>query len=397
MKALGEIMKRFPHSIRALIVGKVGRGSAQSPLAILAAIMSFAVAFTIGTQAETAQTNRIAMRVGSDARLFHDKFFGRTIWVDLYYHGNGRCSPGKVSLAEVCGDSDYEEIQLMLPESLSSNWAWTKFITLGRSRDFERNAYAAMGGSERYIIFGAGVDWGGEFFGKDELPLLLGHELGHHACGHTVENGIDRSRAANWKRELEADEFAGAALRQSEKPKRARAGRLAGVPSYDEDDVLRWALITYSDRVGTDSHPPQHLRIAAVLKGFRSGVFPCSGAALVTVALPPSQLPFGQSDALEIVRAFYASLGSADGTRASLLVIPEKRAGSFGAAEITKFYGSLTEPLRLISVTSLADDKFRADYSYRARGRTCDGSAVVTITRREGLPLIAAIKALNNC
>jgi hypothetical protein len=122
--------------------------------------------------------------------------------------------------------------------------------------------------------------------------------------------------------------------------------------------------------------------------------------------LPPAQvpevtalpLPSGQSDAIETVRSFYAALGRADGNRASLLVLPEKRAsGPFSASEITKFYGSLTEPLRLTNLISLGENKFQADYTYRMAMRRCEGAAIVTVTRRDGRPLIEGIRALKNC
>jgi hypothetical protein len=106
------------------------------------------------------------------------------VWVDIYYHGvpsNVQCSPGIVC------DADYEAVRLTLPENLANKWEWTKFVTLGRSRDFDRNAYAVMRGSERYIVFGTGVNWGGDFFGENEFLLTFGHELGHHVYGHTAD------------------------------------------------------------------------------------------------------------------------------------------------------------------------------------------------------------------
>lgn len=103
-------------------------------------------------------------------------------------------------------------------------------------------------------------------------------------------------------------------------------------------------------------------------------------------------------DGIETVRSFYAALGRADGFYASSLVVPEKRMrGPFHATEITTFYSSLTEPLRVSNVISLGDNRFQADYTYRVGTRACNGSAIVTIVQREARPLIEGIKALNNC
>jgi hypothetical protein len=102
------------------------------------------------------------------------------------------------------------------------------------------------------------------------------------------------------------------------------------------------------------------------------------------------------SDSIAIVRSFYAALGAADGVRASSLVVPEKRAtGPFSAAEITKFYGSLAEPLRLTDLIPLGDNKVRVDYTYRTHTHGCTGQGIVTIARRDTRRLIESIQVLN--
>jgi hypothetical protein len=96
---------------------------------------------------------------------------------------------------------------------------------------------------------------------------------------------------------------------------------------------------------------------------------------------------------METVRAFYVALGSAHGDEAVSLVIPEKRgSGPYNAAEISKYYASMSKPLQLVELSSLGENKYRADYSYGVRDNTCVGSAVVTVVQRNGSQLIQSIK-----
>jgi hypothetical protein len=104
------------------------------------------------------------------------------------------------------------------------------------------------------------------------------------------------------------------------------------------------------------------------------------------------------SDDAGIVREFYLALGRGDGSKAASLIVPEKRSSkAYNADEMTKFYASLADPLSLISVTSLGDNKYQAAYTFRTRTTTCNGSAVVAITKRGGQSYIEGIKALNGC
>lgn len=104
-------------------------------------------------------------------------------------------------------------------------------------------------------------------------------------------------------------------------------------------------------------------------------------------------------DALGVVRAFYKALGQADGSRASSLVIPEKRvSGAFSAADISRFYGSLIEPLQLADVKLSGPNVALAEYTYiLPGGRRCAGKALVNLTVRGGETLIERIRALAGC
>ena len=98
------------------------------------------------------------------------------------------------------------------------------------------------------------------------------------------------------------------------------------------------------------------------------------------------------------VRAFYYALGAGDGAAAAAFVVAEKRAkGPFSAGALTRFYGSLAEPLELLDVSALGADRYRVRYRFTSGAGRCDGLAEVTTTRRDGRFYIQRIKALNGC
>ncbi|GAB5461977.1 hypothetical protein [Hoeflea alexandrii] len=98
------------------------------------------------------------------------------------------------------------------------------------------------------------------------------------------------------------------------------------------------------------------------------------------------------------VEAFYLALGAGDGATAAAFVIPEKTTkGPFSAAELTRFYGGLREPLELISMTAISTAEFLASYRFAAGDGICDGRALVRTENRDGRFFIRSIKALNGC
>jgi hypothetical protein len=108
-------------------------------------------------------------------------------------------------------------------------------------------------------------------------------------------------------------------------------------------------------------------------------------------------MPGGDPQALAVVQDFYTALGSADGARASADVVPEKRSGAYAAAALSRFYGSMSQPVRLVSAT-VAGDTVAVRYAYvYANGKACDGAANVFVTTRNGHALISTIQALNGC
>lgn len=113
----------------------------------------------------------------------------------------------------------------------------------------------------------------------------------------------------------------------------------------------------------------------------------------------PAPAAIRLTGAAATVQAFYQALGAGDGEAAARFVVPEKRrSGPFSAREMTAFYGSLAEPLRLINVEMIAPDEIRARYTFASSPENrCDGTAIVHTQNRRGRPLISSIKALNGC
>jgi predicted metalloprotease len=96
-----------------------------------------------------------------------------------------------------------------------------------------------------------------------EAYLVLGHEAGHHFCGHA----LDSDPMARKKQELEADQFSGAAIRRFE----AYHGRAF------LQDALQAATRLYSASE-TGSHPSRNARLDAITLGYNSGS-PCGDLA----------------------------------------------------------------------------------------------------------------------
>ena len=101
-------------------------------------------------------------------------------------------------------------------------------------------------------------------------------------------------------------------------------------------------------------------------------------------------------DPLKVVIAFYQFLGLGDGSSAAALVIPEKRGiGPFNERNIGQFFGSMKEPLKVISVKLMSSDTVEVNYTYRYTKSQCIGRAVVETGYFMGYTLIKKISA--NC
>jgi hypothetical protein len=198
------------------------------------------IVFAIGFNVLAAQA-RDALIIGQDLFILHpDRAFqynGKTVWLDDIYPE----------------DPGHDGSMVVDLSGLSPN----PFI-IRRSIGLN-DGFAAMRAGERYIVYDPSV-FGYGSSGPSRW-LVLGHEIGHHVCGHTV--GMMQSDP--WAKELEADRYSGAAIR-----------RLGYLSIQDE---LESARRTYSTE-GSASHPPQAMRIEAIWNGYNNGS-PCERNSFV--------------------------------------------------------------------------------------------------------------------
>jgi hypothetical protein len=118
----------------------------------------------------------------------------------------------------------------------------------------------------------------------------------------------------------------------------------------------------------------------------------------VNVAVPTAMPPVtGTYDPVAVVTSFYTALSEANGRSAVALVVPEKRgSGPYVEANIDKFYASLREPLKILSVERVDTDHVRVRYSFlRPSGTACAGDAKVNTIFQNGRTFIKGIAA--NC
>lgn len=124
-----------------------------------------------------------------------------------------------------------------------------------------KNAAALEGEGYRTIAYDP--DWA-----AGDTPgfyLVLGHEAGHHFCGHSVGD----VRGNRWQIELEADQFGGASIKRFE----VYHGRsLFG-------QVFATAASKYPEQ-GSSLYPPRALRLEALKRGYEQGS-QCGGLAPV--------------------------------------------------------------------------------------------------------------------
>ncbi|MCL4767169.1 MAG: hypothetical protein KJZ80_13135 [Hyphomicrobiaceae bacterium] len=123
-------------------------------------------------------------------------------------------------------------------------------LTIGRANNLN-NALATFYRGGRLLIIDpmwarSGVD----------AYLIIGHEAGHHFCGHTLPSYQGRPKEA----ELEADRFSGASIRRFE----VYHGRAFLA------EAIRAANRLYTEG-GNRRHPPRAARIEAITEGYNSG------------------------------------------------------------------------------------------------------------------------------
>jgi len=97
------------------------------------------------------------------------------------------------------------------------------------------------------------------------------------------------------------------------------------------------------------------------------------------------------------VRAFYDALAAGNGGEAADFIVPERRKGPFSPDEMTRFYGGLVAPLKLLSLEPSGPDAYLVRYQFASRARACNGRAIVKTVNRGGSNLIVNIQALDGC
>ena len=206
------------------------------------------VALILLSATSAADARWVRMTVGKDAFVFDRDFRGRLI-----------------NVYELSDDEPYSD----LTEGIMHDWFIVQDIVkagpglkinfvMGRTADIP-NAYATIyfisGKPIRYIVINPG--WYIDHYAR---IYVIGHEMGHHVCGH--QEGVMANDP--WARELEADRFSGMILRHME-----------STNTLNFSDTLQRSL-QYIDENPSPTHPPRSMRVAAIIQGYNEGS-PCLG------------------------------------------------------------------------------------------------------------------------
>jgi hypothetical protein len=102
--------------------------------------------------------------------------------------------------------------------------------------------------------------------------------------------------------------------------------------------------------------------------------------------------------AASTIRAFYSYLSAGQGYDASMMIVPEKRqSGPFSGENLSRFYGSLQQPLELQDVIQNSNTEFFVRYRFAMKSKTCNGRAIIQTVVRNGNNLIQSVRALDGC
>lgn len=118
---------------------------------------------------------------------------------------------------------------------------------------------------QRYVVVDPGL-WSNSGSGMLGEMIIYGHEVGHHVCGHTI--GMFRNQP--WPKELEADRFAGAAIRAVHEDIEIADYRDI-YEQFTLEAVKNAAWAVYGQFAGGPTHPPADTRVAAVIDGYLNG------------------------------------------------------------------------------------------------------------------------------
>jgi hypothetical protein len=203
-----------------------------------------------------AHARDFKMRVGQDTYVFDYGFYGKTINV----YESREDEPNSDSTESIAHDwFALEDILSAIPNALSGIQSKTP-LAIGRTGDIGANAFAAIHDGKRYLVISGAIH-----SNYPMMALVMGHELGHHVCGHTAGLLSDNL----WARELEADTFSGMAVR-------------SGSFGLNIKDALEYASQLFSPN-GSPTHPPAAQRLSAIIEGYRNGS-PCVGRIVGPIA-----------------------------------------------------------------------------------------------------------------
>jgi hypothetical protein len=128
-----------------------------------------------------------------------------------------------------------------------------------------------------------------------------------------------------------------------------------------------------------------------LLKAAQSGQSDDAAPDTSPRAIEPSP---NESPASQTVAAFYRALSNGDGRTAVAAVTPTKRGtGAFQVDDMSRFFGSLREPLVIESVETVAPNRVLARYAYRASRAWCRTTATIETEAIGQQTFIRSIKA----
>jgi hypothetical protein len=207
------------------------------------------VLFVLSASQGAVFAHDFKMNVGQDTYVFDYNFNGREINV----YESRADEPYSDRMESIAHDwFALEDILGAIPNALSGMKSKSP-LAIGRTGDIGINAFAAIYDGKRYIVMSHQIH-----SNYTMMALVMGHELGHHVCGHT--SGILAENP--WAKELEADTFSGLAVR-------------SGSFGIDLQSALEYASQLFSSE-GSSTHPPAAQRINAIIEGYNNGS-PCVG------------------------------------------------------------------------------------------------------------------------
>ncbi|MBD2745757.1 hypothetical protein IC232_03510 [Microvirga sp. BT688] len=158
--------------------------------------------------------------------------------------------------------------------------------------------------------------------------------------------------------------------------------------------------------IGDPAVEPSVRLLKVRLSGNDAALYPAIAAEMLAGWTPPENrgssasepTASGSATAVGLVSEFYGALERGDGRGASARVIAEKQeSGPFTAQALTKFYGSLDEPLKLLSADQAGPMQVKVRYRYRSGRKPCNGEATVSVVQTSEGIRIERIRSASGC